>query len=350
MRHPFRTPFASSSSRVLGALALPTLIAFASLTAGCSDDPVANPGGTGGGSGNYTQLTDENNYAFSSELHIGRVEVAAESDLTIKWDGIKKDIQCHDVKPAADIDKILFLRFKATTEKEVSDLLDKDNPESTDLIAPAPFEFNPDGTETTVKLSDFEANGTAFDPSAHLKDETNIDLLIFQNGTSLGQGARAMVFVDPGTSSNTTVDMAGDYSNDDCSLLEFSANLSDLTPVPVAKTGTSWKVEWTKMKTNGQGLTLARPQIDRMLLGFYAGHDVKWLEENFLDLEEDGVATEGYELKLDSTKADLSAAKERTTGAQFTGFDKGEGTWIMGLFCDACSNPAPLVLTVLNPE
>jgi len=349
MRHPFRTLPSSSSSRALSALALPTLIAFASLVAGCSDDPPADGTNPDAPAGGYQPLTDVNNYQFESKLHIQTIEVAAESDLTIKWDGIKKDIQCHDVTPAEDIDKILFLRFKATSEDEVSDMLDKDNPDSADLIG-APFEFNPDGMKTSAKLSDFMANSDPFVASQHLKDETNIDLLIFQNGTSLGQGARAMVFVDPGTAATTTIDMK-DYSNEDCSLLEFTANLSKLTPVSVAKTGTSWKLDWTKMKTNGQGLPLARPQIDRLLLGFYKDKTVDDLEKGFLDLEEDGVATEGYELKLDAVAhTDLAAAKDRNTGAPFTGFDKGEGTWIMALFCDACSNPAPLVLTVLKPE
>lgn len=348
MRHPFRSLLVSSSSRALGALALPALIAFASLIAGCSDDPQTgdkpNTPATG-----YKQLDDTNNYTFDSTLNIDSVGVSAESDLTIKWDGIKNDIECHTVNPADDIDTILFLRFKSTSKDEVSELLDTGAPSSGDLLAPAPFKYEPNGTETSIKLSDFTSPDGAFVPEDHLKEADNVNLLIFQNGTSLGQGARAMVFVDPGTVSTTTIDMK-DHSNADCSLLDWSVSLQSAEPVPLPKAG-PWKVDWTKIKKNGQGKELLRAQIDRILIGFYEGQQVSDLETNFLNLEEDGVATLSYELKLDGVShADLSAARERTSGDNFSGFDKGEGTWIMGLFCDACSNPAPQVLTILKPE
>ena len=347
MRHPFRTLFVSSSSRAL-ALALPALMAFASLSAGCSDDPVDDKPDAAAPAG-YKSLDDTNNYTFDSALKIDSVPVSAESDLSLKWDGIKNDIECHAVNAAEDIDTILFLRFKSTSKEAVSELLDTGAPSSNDLLAPAPFKYVPDGTETSIKLSDFTSPDGSLVPEDHLKEGDNVNLLIFQNGTSLGQGARAMVFVDPGTESTTTIDMK-DHSNTDCTLLDWSVSLHDLEPVTLPAAG-PWKVDWTKVKHTGQGSELFRAQIDRILIGFYSGKTVGDLETGFLDLEQDGVATYSYELALDGTShADLSVARDRKTGDNFSGFDKGEGTWIMGLFCDACSNPAPQVLTILKPE
>lgn len=343
MRHPFRSLMTLSNSRSFGTLATPALIAFSSLIAGCSDDavePPVVPAGT-------LALTDANNFTtLESKLHISSVSVAAETDLTIKWDKIEKDIQCHDVDAAADIDQVNFLRFANRTKEEVAQLLDSGSPGSEDLVAPAPFVYEPNGSKTTMKLSDFVANGTELDPEEHFKqDDKTVYMLLFQKGTSTGQGARSMLFVDPGTNSEDTVEAP---SNADCSLLSYSASLSDLEALDMPKEG-PWRVDWTGVKTNGQGTKLERAQIDRLMLGFYAGKDVAFLEENFLDLEI--IPTDAYELKLDATShASLESAKNTKTGAAFSGFGTEEGTWIMGLFCDACSSPAPFVVTVLKPE
>jgi len=343
MRHPYRSLMTPLTSRSFGAFATPALIAFSSFIVACSDDPAAStatPPGT-------ITLTDANNFTtIESKLHISSVSVAAETDLTIKWDKIAKDIQCHDVDAAADIDQVNFLRFANQTKESVSELLDNGSPGSDDLVAPAPFIYEPNGTKTTMKLSDFVANGTQLDPEEHFKqDDTTVYMLLFQKGTSTGQGARSMLFVDPGSGSEDTVEAP---SNEDCSLLSYSASLSDLEPLSMPKAG-PWRVDWTGVKTNGQGTKLQRAKIDRLMIGFYKDLTVADLEEQFLDLEM--IPTDAYELKLDAVShASLGSAKNTKSGDAFAGFGTEEGTWIMGLFCDACSSPAPFVVTILQPE
>ena len=58
----------------------------------------------------------------------------------------------------------------------------------------------------------------------------------------------------------------------------------------------------------------------------------------------------GGALENDVRTADLSAAKERTAGTLFPGFGGGRvGVWVMGLMCSTCQNPAPVLLTMLDP-
>jgi hypothetical protein len=106
------------------------------------------------------------------------------------------------------------------------------------------------------------------------------------------------------------------------------------------------------MNTNSQGGKLDKTKITRMLLGFYANETPATLQEKFLDLED--IPTESWEIKWDELVQYVEikgAANRKAGGEPFTSFDRPEtGTWIMGLFCDACQSPAPFVVTVLNPE
>lgn len=342
MRHPFRSLMTSRLSR---AFSVPVVVLLTSLVAGCSDDPVKGDGGGGSGSSaDAFKLTDSNNFTtVKSELILTTIKTQAEADLTIDWSGIQKDFQCHDVDAKADIDEVLFLQFKSTSLEEVTKKLDAGSPSSMDLVT-APFRFLPDGSTTKASLTDFDASGTFAKPSDDYKDTDNVYLLVFQNGTNIGQGARSMVVLDPGTDSNTTVKAP---PNDKCDNLDFQADLQSLEKVPLKKAG-PWVLDWTGVKNNSQGTTLEPAKIDRLLVGFYEGKDPAYLQEHFLDLEV--IPTMSWELRVDARKADLQFATNRDNGEAFDGFDHGDGTWIMGLFCDSCSSPAPWVVTIIDPQ
>jgi len=354
MRHPFRALIAATPSRAVGALVAPALLAFGSLTFGCSDDPVAPDGGTGNDTG-HIKLANENNFTtVTSELHLETVQAAAEYDLTLDWSKIEYDLQCHAVHPAEDIDTVLFLRFTDTTKEDVSKLLDKGDLDTSDLVAPAPFKFVPNGTKMTADLTDFAVTETKFDPSVHFKDNGDVYLAVFQNGTNLGQGARSMVFVEPDDGDNDTVTAPSNAPGSDgkCPALDYEARLADLTPVAVPKTGSSWILDWKGMNTDSQGGKLDKNKISRMLIGFYANETPETLQEKFLDLEE--IPTDSWEIKWEGLvqSVEINGAENRKAGGEpFSGFERSEsGTWIMGLFCDACQSPAPFVVTVLKPE
>jgi len=350
MRHPFRTLIASSSSRALSALATPALIAFSSLIAGCSDDPPPPPEPKPSGT---IELTDANNFTTElSRLNIETFKTAPEANLEFDWTGLKKDIQCHDVDATKDVDTVLFLRFLTGDKEEVARLLDAGTLDANDLKGPAPFRVDPADNDTKVKLSDFDNNGTQLDPTEHYTDEDRIYLAVFQKGMNLGQGAIAMVMVDPDPNESTTKVVVPSNEPDaagKCPLLDYTANLHDLDQVPVPTAG-PWVLDWSGIKNNSRGEPLEFSKIDRMLLGFYPDQSVEDLEADFLDLEQNHDTA--WELKFSPHKAlDIAPATRRDgSGEQFPGFDRTDGTWIMGLFCDSCQSPAPLVVTILKPE
>ena len=49
-----------------------------------------------------------------------------------------------------------------------------------------------------------------------------------------------------------------------------------------------------------------------------------------------------------STMLDFTTLKDKDTGAAFPGVDD-TGTWLVGLICGNCRNPAPWYMTILKP-
>ncbi len=352
MRYPSLVATAPRHRRALTALALPSLFAWSTLLTGCSDDPVT-PEPVAAGT---VALTDANNFTTeTNHLKIGTIQTAAQADLSISWAGIVNDVQCHPVDdPAEIIDDVVLLRVESSSQEEVTAWLDSGELGESKL-APGGFSsVLPKEGVTSARLSDFVTNDSPFElGTSYVEDDEITYLLLFQTGTTPGHGARTMTFLEPGPKSNTQVDAP---ANDPCTLLDFKADLTSLTPVQVPKNA-PWILSWAGVKEDSQGNPLAAASISRLLLGFYANKTVQDLEDDFLNLEISD--TESWELALKATKeADLSSATNRNpagnhdgSGTKFAGFDQEqEGTWIMGLFCDSCQSPAPLIVTILEPS
>ena len=70
------------------------------------------------------------------------------------------------------------------------------------------------------------------------------------------------------------------------------------------------------------------------------------LEKKFLDL--DMIATKYYRADIMSgSMLDFTTLKD-ASGAAFPGVDD-TGTWMVGLICGNCRNPAPWYMTILKP-
>ena len=357
----FRLLTSLSRSHALRVGAFASLLGASSVFAGCApadddDNGTGGTGGTGGGtSGAGVQMKDVNNFTtLNSKLNIQTIETAPAASLDISWAGITNDILCHPVNPAEDIDDVVFLRLNDPSQENIAKKLDGDGIASADLKSPGAFEFQPKGM-TASKLKDFSFQGTSVDVNQnYAEDATSTYMLIFQKGIALGHGAISMVFLKPtATSQNTTVtapsntpDAAGK-----CPLLDFSADLTtSLVPVKVSKTG-PWILNWSGVKTDSRMQPLQKTGIDRMLIGFYANKTPANLQTDFLNLEINDTAS--WELPFTGavTSASLGAAKNRKDGTPFPGFDQPTpGTWILGLFCGSCQNPAPLFVTILEPQ
>jgi hypothetical protein len=286
---------------------------------------------------------NENNYRSNASLSLPTVETAPAADLDICWDEVATDILCHAVAPKTDLDNVGFLRFLHLTEHQLEVKLVSGELRQSEVDGYT--EYRTDHEATCAKLSQFSFFGTPIDVTAHyVESDDETYLLVFTHGTVPGVGARVMTFVKPTASStNTRVDAPSG-----CGLLDFSADLTTLKKVRVPSSG-PWTVDWREVTRNGQGNEVTYATIDRLLVGFYEEKTLADLEADFFDIET--LATSLWELPLTGGRtADLAQAVEHDTGAAFEGCARTDGIWILALQCSTCQNPAPVVLTILDPD
>ena len=316
-------------------------MAWGALASGCeSTDTAFDP--DKGARGNV-RLANENNYQSEAALSIPTVETASAADLEICWDKVTKDLQCHDVAPQEDLDAVALLRFRNLSEEQVERRLTAGELEMSEVDGY--LDYKTDHRATCSKLSSMTLFGTRIDiEEEYVESDDHTYLLLFNVGTTPGVGARSMVFVKP-TSNSTNTKVAAEPS---CGYLEYEADLTGLDRLPVPVDG-PWVIDWRDVTKDSQGNDLAYQSIDGVLLGFYEGKTPEELQEQIFDLEL--IATSLWEIDLKGGRtADLAKAKLRGGSGTFSGFDnEAEGTWMLGLMCSTCQNPAPLVLTILEP-
>ncbi len=319
----------SSTLRALLAVSVPGLA--------CSAD-----GGSSSSSRGTLVLSDAANYQSTSALTLPAVQTAVGVDLEICWDAMVNDIRCHEVNALADVDNVAMLRFVNMTTDQVQQRLGAGELPQSELDGY--FDYNTDHAGTCTQLSSMEFFGTPIEVGQDVADEEAVYVLVFTDGTTPGVGALGMLLFQPTASSdNTRIDAVSG-----CGTLDFTADIESAERVVVARDG-PWLVDWRDVSVDGLGNALASTGIDSVLIGFYEGTTVAELEAQVFDLEL--IATEMWEVELAEAgfTADLGEAKSRTDGAAFAGFEGGEGTWILALMCSTCQNPAPLVLSVLEP-
>lgn len=333
-RHIRRPP-----GRALSVLSLICWSSFA-LVAGCGG------GDTPNGAQATIVITDENNYSATGTLNIPTVETAAgaaAADLEICWDGLVTDLQCHPVAPKTDIDNVSIVRFTLTPEDVQAKIAGGEDIPMANVNGY--LEHPTLNAGTCAKLTDFTFLGTKVDPTMHYIEMSNYTyMLLFSKGTDLNVGGRSMLFLKP-TSSSATAMVA---AKPGCGLLDFKANLHSLKTVSVPAQP-PYIADWSGVTQSGQGHAVPK-KIDKFLIGFYQGKTVADLEMGIFDIELS--ATNLWELKLTTAgkTADLSKATEKKTGLTFPGFQAGgAGTWMLAIVCSGCQNPAPVVLTILQP-
>lgn len=323
---------------------LAALSCIASLATACSEAPSENEP-----SGNAAiELVDANNYATKSELSIPTVEVAADTDISICWGDLSSDLMCHGVEPEEHIDNVGMLRFLHLSEADVEARLTAGELSQSEVSGY--LEYPTEGEETCTDLSSMSFLGTPIElDQEFVEGEEHVYMLVFTTGTSPGVGARSMVFVKPTSgSSNREV-----RAPNGCELLEFEADLANAEPVRVPRSG-PWEINWRSLERDGGGNEVPFSRIDKLMLAFYEGRDVGYLEDNIFDIEL--MATSVWELPLDNQRSvNLSDARLRDgtseDGSAFAGFDTdAEGVWLLGLLCSTCQNPAPVLLSIVEPE
>jgi hypothetical protein len=338
------------SSALLAAVSLP-LVAIACGGGSSGPQPIMCNGAS-------VVANEKNNYTFSSTFTLPPVTVKTMSNLTFDWGSLTTDFLRHPMSATADVNTVTVLIFGPGVP--LSDLAPKLNADTLtpqDVFFVPPPSIMPSGGKTTAMLYDFTINGTPIpqsmfdsyfdtDPTNGLPPSSYSFMAAAASGTEIGKNFRMLqtLQLDP-SSSNTMVKLTNDSTK-----LTYSANLHSLTITGVPAATPAITLDFSdmvnRMAKNGLGATFVDGHITSAVVGHYAQTPSE-LEGKFLDLNL--IATSYYTGDLiSSTMIDLSTLKEQTTGAAFPGIDD-TGTWLVGLICGNCQNPAPWYMTIIKP-
>ena len=290
--------------------------------------------------------SETNNYAFSSTITLTPVPVASMSNLLFDWSGLTRDFMGHAVAPA-DLDLAMVMFWNMPLD-EFEKELNADDLFTADLIVSPPLSL-PLADATSAHLYDFTINTTPVTPdminpyfnAAEYPPSQATYIAGVQTGTALGRNLRMMqAFNLDATTTATTVPITNDSMK-----LAYTVNLHDLVTTVVPAANPALKLDWSHMKLDGFGREFVRGDVTDAIVGHYAETPAE-LEQKFLDLDQIALATYRAQIKS-GWVLDFSTLKDGA-GASFTGID-GTGTWLVGLICGNCRNPAPLYMTILKP-
>ena len=310
--------------------------------------------GCGGGNlqgpvclGTNVVANEANNYSFSSTITLTPVTVAHMSNLTFAWSGLTHDFLGRTLTPATDLNMAIVM-FWDLPLAQFETALNADALYTADLIVSPPLNL-PIAGGTSGHLYDFMINGTAvssdminqyFDASLYTPANSTF-LVGVQTGTDIGRQLRMLqAFNLDATSTVTNVELT-----DDSTKLTYTANLHSLKVTGVPGGTPALMLDWSQMKTNALGAEFKNGYVTSVIVGHYSQTPAQ-LESQFLDLDRIGTETYRADIPFGSV-LDFSILKDEN-GASFPGIDEN-GTWLVGLFCGNCRNPAPWYLTILKP-
>ena len=312
---------------------LPRLMAMLLLLPACGDKgddtgtPVAPPDPC-----TDCVLLDANNYSYSATFDITAFEVEEQADVEICWDGLTTNIRGETIDPVTDVEQVQLVVFLELSPEEVGEGLAQNTISQSDATI---FVSCEPGESTCCSLSEFELFGNALDINEYFTEERGGSwLLNFSDGSISGTQMTAILLPRVAATA-TEVDIG-----DDTATLDVNVDLSSLTPVVVTPNTPALTMDWTGVTTTGLGNKLDLRLVDRLLLGSYSS-TVAEMEDRVWEIETG--ADSLFEVEVSGGEADLSGLTGTGTWA---GVDSG--TWLMALYCSACTNPAPRFVTVLE--
>jgi len=321
------------------------LTLLVTLLAGCGSDPAAEEPGPSAGS---ILITDANSFQSTATLTVdSAVTAASGTAVSVCWDA-PEDLLCHS-GPALAVKTVFLFRIAQPDHNEVLRLLVNGELEP-HLDSTLRYNVADDlDQDHCATLAEFKSGE---DPIANIDAEyftsaAHSYLLVFSSEEATGQGTLSLKFLEPGAGTTPVQSPTG------CGQLAYTVELETLTPVAVPMAG-PWPIDWRGLTRTGDGNPkVPFNDIDRVMLVFYEGKDVKFLEENIFDLEQiEGAKYWQLPMTGDRMKkrnTDLSLATD-SAGAAFPGFQTAAaGTWALALMCDTCPSPAPIMLTILAP-
>jgi len=293
---------------------------------------------------------EKNNYAFTSTITLPPVTVAPMSNLKFEWGGLTRDFLGHPLNPAGDLGTAIMMIWDFPLA-ELETKLNADALYTADLVVSPPLNMPLAGAAphpTSGNLYNFLVNGTAVEPAmfnsyfdAAMFTPANSTFLVgVQAGTDLGRDIRMLQAFNLDASSSVTNVTLTDTSTK----LSYDANLHELTITGVPAGTAALTLDWSQMKTNAMGRTFTEGYVTSAIVGHYTQTPAQ-LEAGFLDLDRIAIATYRADIASGSV-LDFTTLKDKN-GASFTGIDDS-GTWMVGLICGNCRNPAPWYMTILK--
>jgi hypothetical protein len=177
--------------------------------------------------------------------------------------------------------------------------------------------------------------------AAEYTPATTTFLVGVQAGSDLGRDIRMLQAFNLDASSSVTSVAITNTSTQ----LSYNANLHSLTITGVPGGTAALTLDWAQMKTNAMGRTFTEGYVTSAIVGHYTQTPAQ-LEGDFLDLDRIAAATYRADIQSGSV-LDFTMLKDEH-GASFPGIDDS-GTWMVGLICGNCRNPAPWYMTILKP-
>jgi len=259
---------------------------------------------------------DANNYKFTSQITLQPVAVQQMTNLKFDWSGLTRDFEGHTINPATDVNTAVITLW--------------------DLTLPVLYDFGAPGETITPAM--FNA---FFDASNYTPANSSF-LFIAQSGSDIGRNMRMMQALEvDAASQNTTVTLTNASTQ-----LQYTADLLSLHPTGVPAGTAALTIDWGQMTTNALGHPFDTSQITSAVVGHYS-ETPQQLQSQFLDLAT--ITTEFYRATIMSgTVLDFTTLVKDGDGSPFPGVSS-DGTWLVGLICGNCRNPAPWYMTILVP-
>ncbi len=302
--------------------------------------------------GAHVVANEANDYAFSSTITLPPVTVKSMANLTFTWNQVSMDFLLHPLSPTSDLNTISVLLWQLPLA-DLESKLNADTLSQMDLVVVPPPSWPAPGATTggatQANLHDFTVNGTPiaaadydsfFDPALYPPSQYSY-MVAAATGTTIGQGFRMIQsFNLAAGASATTVALTNASTK-----LTYHANLHSLTITGVPGGTPNLMLDSGQMKTNALGAMFAQGYITSAIVGHY-NETPSQLEAKFLDLAT--IATNYYRADIPSGSVlDFTTLRDGN-GAAFPGVDD-KGTWLVGLICGNCRNPAPWYMTILKP-
>ena len=201
------------------------------------------------------------------------------------------------------------------------------------------YSFTANGMEITQAQFDDATNPATYDPAMFTY------MAAAAHGMVIGEGFRMLqtFHVDPGTS-GTTVAL-----KDDSTQLTCQVSLRNLTITGVTAGTPALTLNWQNLVAMGGMNALGGVFKDNYITSAIVGHFTETpedLEKKFLDL--DMIATKYYRADITENGTLNFTDLKDDSGASFPGVSD-DGTWMVGLICGNCRNPAPWYMAILKP-